>query len=268
MSETNEDTDAGDQIHYTDRFTAGLELSFGEGFLSPGGRKEVAKIVEGIDFVGKEVLDIGVGLAQPACLLVEEHGAAHVTGIDVEIPLLKRASDTVEARGLTDRVFLKCVEPGPLPFTDESFDIVFSKDSIIHIPDTEALFREIHRVLRPGGWVAVGDWYCSNEPFTEEMSAWVGQVGLDFAMKPIEISKEQLGAAGFVDVESLDRNAWYTEVCRDSVGRIRGPQYATYVEVLGEDGARNELEIVEKELVVTLQGQLRPGHLRGRKPES
>ncbi len=98
------------------------------------------------------------------------------------------------------------------------------------------------------------------------MSAWVEQVGLDFAMKPIEINKEQLGAAGFVDVESLDRNAWYTEVCREAVDRIRGPQYATYVEVLGEDGARNELETVEKELVVTLQGQLRPGHLRGRKP--
>jgi phosphoethanolamine N-methyltransferase len=267
MSKTNEDTDADGQIHYTDRFTAGLEISFGEGFLSPGGQEEVAKIVKGIDFVGMEVLDIGVGLAQPACLLVEEHGAAHVTGIDVETPVLKRAAETVKAHGLEDSVILRLVEPGPLPFADESFDIVFSKDAIIHIPDTEALFNEIHRVLRPGGWVAVGDWYCSNEPFTKEMSTWVELLGLDFAMKPIEISKEQLGAAGFVDVESLDRNAWYTEVCRDSVGRIRGPQYATYVEVLGEDGARNELEIVENELVVTLQGQLRPGHLRGRKPE-
>ena len=266
MSETNEDTDAGGETHYTDRFTAGLELSFGEGFLSPGGQQEVAKIVEGIDLVGKEVLDIGVGLAQPACLLVEEHGAAHVIGIDVEIPVLKRASDTVEARGLTDRVFLERVEPGPLPFTGESFDIVFSKDSIIHIPDTETLFREIHRVLRPGGWVAISDWYCGNEPFTEEMSNWVEQVGLDFAMKPIKDIKEQFVAAGFVDVDTLDRNAWYAEECRDSLHRIRGPKYSAYVEVLGEDGARNELEIVEKELAVTLQGQLRPGHIRGRKP--
>lgn len=266
MSELNEDADADGRVHYTDLFTAGLEMSFGEGFLSPGGQEEVAKIVEGIDFVDKEVRDIGVGLAQPACLLVEEHGAAHVTGIDVEIPVLKRASDTVEAMGLTDRVFLKRVEPGPLPFTDESFDIVFSKDSIIHIPDTEALFREIYRVPKPGGWVAMSDWYCGNEPFSEEMSAWVEQVGLDFAMKPIKDIKEQFVAGGFVDVDTLDRNAWYAEVCRDSLHRIRGPQYAAYVEVLGEDGARNELEIVEKELLVTSQGQLRPGHLRGRKP--
>ncbi len=266
MSEINKGADSGDHIHYTDQFTSGLELSFGEGFLSPGGQEEVAKIVEGIDLVGKEVLDIGVGLAQPACLLVEEHGAAHVTGVDVEIPVLERARSTVEARGLTDRIFLKCVEPGPLPFTDESFDVVFSKDSIIHIPDTEALFREILRVLKPGGWVAMSDWYCSNEPFSEEMSSWVEKVGLDFAMNPIETNKEELVEAGFVDVETLDRNAWYAEVCRNSVERIRGQQYAAYVEVLGEHGARNELEIVEKELVVTLQGQLRPGHLRGRKP--
>ncbi len=266
MSETNGGANSGGHIHYTNSFTTGLELSFGKGFLSPGGQEEVAKIVEGIDLVGKEVLDIGVGLAQPACLLVEEHGAAHVTGIDVEIPVLERARNTVEARELTERVFLECVEPGPLPFTDEYFDIVFSKDSIIHIPDTEALFREIHRVLKPGGWVAMSDWYCGNEPFSEEMSSWVEQVGLDFAMKPIETNREELVEAGFVDVETLDRNAWYAEVCRNLLERIRGQQYAAYVEVLGEDGARNELEILDNMLVVTLQGQLRPGHLRGRKP--
>lgn len=140
-----------DQIHYTDHFTLWCESDFGEGFLSPGGRKEVAKIVEGIDLTGKEVLDIGVGLAGPACVLVEELGAARVIGIDVEDPVLRRAARTVERHGLSERVVLKLVEPGPLPFEDETFDIVFSKDAILHIPDTGALFCEAHRVLRPGG---------------------------------------------------------------------------------------------------------------------
>ena len=222
MSETPQDDDTGDQIHYTDHFTIWCELDFGKGFLSPGGRDEVAKIVEGFDLTGKEVLDVGVGLAGPACLLVEEHGAAFVTGIDVEGPVLKRAAETVKIRGLEERVLLKRVEPGPLPFADESFDFVFSKDAIIHIPDTETLFRDIHRILRPGGWLVISDWYCSEEPYTDEMSAWVERLGLGLAMKPIEFDRKGFVAAGFVDVETLDRNAWFNEFCMDLIQRIRG----------------------------------------------
>ena len=66
---------ADEGVEYTDHFTFWCEQDFGEGFLSPGGRDEVARIVGGIDLTGKEVLDIGVGLAGPACVLVEEHGA-------------------------------------------------------------------------------------------------------------------------------------------------------------------------------------------------
>ena len=139
-----------ERVEYTDHFSRWCEMDFGEGFLSPGGRDEVAKIVEGIDLTGKEVLDIGVGLAGPACVLVEDLGAARVTGIDVEDPVLKRATATLQSHDLSDRVFLKRVEPGPLPFEDETFDIVFSKDAIIHIPDTGALFREAHLTLQRG----------------------------------------------------------------------------------------------------------------------
>ena len=255
-----------EQIDYTDHFTLWCELDFGEGFLSPGGREEVAKIVEGIDLTGKEALDIGVGLAGPACLLVEEHGAARVTGIDVEDPVLKRAAETVEARGLRDRVVLKRVEPGPLPFEDETFDVVFSKDAIIHIPDTGALFREINRVLKPGGWVAVGDWYCGEDPFTEKMTAWVERLDIGLTMKPIETDRKRLEAAGFFDVEVLDRTVWFIEDTRRLVERLRGPEYAAYAEALGEKDAQDGIVFAEERMTLAMQGQLRPGHLRGCTP--
>lgn len=254
-----------EQIDYTDHFTLWCELDFGEGFLSPGGREEVAKIVEGIDLTDKEVLDIGVGLAGPACVLVEELGAARVTGIDVEDPVLNRATTTVQRHGLSDRVVLKRVEPGPLPFEDETFDIVFSKDAIIHISDTGALFRDAHRVLRLGGWLAISDWYCGDAPFTDEMSAWVERLDIGLAMKPIETDRKRLEAAGLVDVEVLDRTAWFIEDTRRLVERLRGPQYAHYVEVLGEKDAQDGIVFAEERMTLAMQGQLRPGHLRGRK---
>jgi phosphoethanolamine N-methyltransferase len=188
---------------YTDEEIAEFEAMFGEGFLSPGGQEEVAKIVENVSLAGKEVLDIGVGIGGPACLLIEKHGAARVTGIDVEDTVLETAAQTVLRRGLQDRVILKRVEPGPLPFDDESFDVVFSKDAIIHIPDKGALFREIYRILKSDGCIAMSDWYRGEETLTEEMTAWLEPHGSEFVMTPIQNDADLLGSAGFVDIAIL-----------------------------------------------------------------
>ncbi len=251
-------------IEYSDRDIIEFEAMFGEGFMSPGGQEEVAKIVENVNLAGKDVLDIGVGIGGPACLLVEKHGAARVTGIDVEDTVLKKAAQTVLRRGLQDRVFLKRVEPGPLPFDDESFDVVFSKDAIIHIHDKGALFRDIYRILRPGGCIAMSDWYRSEEPLTEEMAAWSER--FDFTMTTIQTDANLLGSAGFVDTAILDRNAWFAGFSRELVDHMRGPGNDTLVETVGKDIAENLISKAELRAITSAQGQLRPGHLRGHKP--
>jgi phosphoethanolamine N-methyltransferase len=253
-------------VDYSNQDIIEFEAIFGEGHLSSGGQEEVAKIIENVDLAGKEVLDIGVGIGGPACLLVEKHGAARVTGIDVEDPVLEKAAQIVSRHGLQDRVILKRVEPGPLPFDDGSFDVVFSKDAIIHIPDKGALFREIHRVLRPGGCVALSDWYCSEEPLTEEMAAWLKPHGSNFTMTPIQNDADLLESVGFVDTATLDRNAWFAEFCRERVDHMRGPGHDTLVEAVGTDVAERLTSKAETRAIISAQGQLRPGHLRGRKP--
>jgi SAM-dependent methyltransferase len=261
MTEVNTD----DHVHYTDHLINWLELDFGEGFMSPGGADEVTKIVEGIDLSGKEVLDIGVGLAGPACVLVERLGAAHVVGIDVEDLVLKRAAQAIQSRGLSERVILKRVEPGPMPFEDEYFDVVFSKDAIIHIPDTAALFLDAHRVLKPGGWLAISDWYCGDIPFSEEMAAWVERLDIGLAMKPAKTDKKRLEAAGFVDVEVLDRTAWFIEDTQRLLEHLRASDLKDYIDALGEQDARDGIQFAEERMNLAIQEQLRPSHLRGRK---
>ncbi len=255
-----------EDIEYSDQDIIEFEAIWGEGFMSPGGQDEVAKIVENVNLAGKDVLDFGVGIGGPACLLVEKHGAARVTGIDIKDTVLKKAAQTVLRRGQQDRVFLKRVEPGPLPFDDESFDVVFSNGTIIHIHDKGALFREIYRILRPGGCIAMNDWYRSEEPLTEEMAAWLEPHASDFTMKPIQNDADLLGSAGFVDIAILDRNAWFAEFSRESVDHMRGPGYDTLVEAVGKDTAENLISKAEERAIISAQGQFRPGHLRGTKP--
>ena len=259
--------DTEEHIEYTDNFILNLEEVFGAGFLSPGGAEEVAKIVEHIDLAGKDVLDIGVGVAGPACALVQNHGVGHLTGVDIEKPVLLKAAATVEKCRLSDRITLRRIKPGPLPFEEGTYDVVFSKDTIIHIADKKMLFEDVFRILRPGGWLTMSDWCRSEDPFTAEMTEWTEGTGLSFAMQPLKDYEDLLSDAGFVDVSTTDRNAWFAMYSESLAKRLKDRGYNRMVEVFGKEGADWGINRAELRAVVAAQGQLRPGHLRGRKPE-
>ena len=256
----------GHHDEYGDTFVAGLEWMWGEGFLSPGGAEEVARIVEGAPIEGARVLDVGCGLGAIDVLLVERFGAAHVTGIDVETPLVAKAVTRVEAAGLAGRVSIRKVQPGPFPFDAGAFDVVFSKDSMIHIPDKRALYADVFRVLAPGGWLAVSDWFGNGLEPTRAMRDWLDVVGLTFELESIEASAALVGACGFTDVQWLDCNVWYAEVVNDELATLSGESYPRLVERLGPDAAARRLESTTKKKAIVDGGELRPGHLRARKP--
>ena len=140
------------EVLYDQEVIAFLEELWGDGFLSPGGVDEVHRILNGVSIEGKTVIDIGCGSGACAILLAKDYGAKNVVGIDVEKPVCDAAIDRVQLDGASEKVTIKLVEPGPLPFGNEDIDIVFSKDSIIHIPDKETLACEVYRILKPGGY--------------------------------------------------------------------------------------------------------------------
>ena len=79
-------------------------------------------------------------------------------GIDVDPSLLESMRARIARARLTDRIRGVQVAAGPLPFADGEFDVVFSKDSLVQIPDKPAIFAEVLRVLRPGGRFIASDW--------------------------------------------------------------------------------------------------------------
>jgi phosphoethanolamine N-methyltransferase len=251
-------------IQYPDHFIERLHAVWGEGFMSPGGPKEVQEIVRGLDLGGKTVLDIGFGTAGPAIVLARDLDAVRVVGIDVEEPLYRRALATVGQAGLSDRIELRLVEPGPLPFDDASFDLVFSKDSIIHIPDKAALFAEIMRVLRAGGIFAASDWLRGTGADADAALKHMGS-HLHFEMATAPEMEAMLRDSGFEHVGSLDRNAWYAIVVEEELHTLE-QSYDELVSKVGREIVDPWLE-VRRGLARAVQGGgLRPTHLRAQKP--
>lgn len=252
--------------HYPPRMIAMLEAIWGEGFLSPGGPAEVARVLEGHDIRGKAVLDIGCGAGGIDLALVQTHGAGYVTGIDVEDSVLSHARTLVADKGLADRIGLLKVAPGPLPFPPGTFDVVFSKDSIVHIPDKHALMAEVARVLKPGGWFLASDWLIGVEVISPQMAAYIAAEGLDFGMATPARYGAAMAAQGFHEIRITSRNAWYRDEARREVARMKGDLGAKAAAVVGQDFVDQNIGIWERMIPVLDTGEHCPTHLAGQKP--
>ncbi len=244
-----------------------LEALWGDGYLSPGGPDEVSRVLEGLDLKGNTVLDIGCGSGAITLSLVRDHGAAHVIGIDVEDQVCAAALARITTAGASDQVTIKQVTPGPFEFADETFDMVFSKDSIIHIPDKEFLAREAYRVLKPRGWFAASDWMIShdNEP-SDEMRAYLALEDLDFEMASPARYKQAFETAGFTDVETRNRNEWYTKESYKELALLEGPRRAEFEAAHSKEFMDASI-ITWKAMIGVLEtGEHCPHHVRGKRP--
>ena len=102
------------------------------------------------------ILDLGSGLGGPARLLAGEFGA-DVTGIDLT-PGFCRIAQALSARaGVTGETRFCAANALALPFADACFDGVWTEHVAMNIADRDALYRELGRVTRPGGVLALYD---------------------------------------------------------------------------------------------------------------
>lgn len=97
-----------------------------------------------------KLLDIGCGLGGPGRFLVDRFGCA-VVGTDLLAKRIEIAKALTRKIGLEKRLSYRVADATDLPFDDRSFSHAWMLDVSMHIRDKKALFREIARVLRPGG---------------------------------------------------------------------------------------------------------------------
>ena len=242
-----------------------LEMVWGTGFMAPGGKGNVDRMIDGLDLADKRVLDIGCGIGGPALVLAADHGAL-VIGTDLEAPLVAKAKTYAEQAGLGQCTDFRVVEPGPLPFEDESFDVVFSSGDFTQIDDKEGMFGECRRVLKPGGWVTVYDWLKSPGDYSEAMRTWFKLEGLTYAMRTLEDYCEVLEGAGLVGVRVDDASPWYRREVRTEYEKLKGPYYDRTVELIGREDADHFVENWRAMMVVCETGEMRQGYSRGHKP--
>jgi ubiquinone/menaquinone biosynthesis C-methylase UbiE len=126
---------------------------------------------------GERVLDLGSGAGTDSLIaaqMVGEQGS--VTGIDMTPEMLTKARAAAAEMGASNVEFVES-EAEQLPFPDESFDVVISNGVIDLIPDKNAVFAELFRVLAPGGHIQIADVTIQNPVSAEgrrNIDLWTG----------------------------------------------------------------------------------------------
>ena len=143
----------------------------------------------------KRVLDVGSGVGGTSRCLAREFGC-RVTGIDLTDEYCRAAAMLSDRIGLSELVDYRQGDATNLPFPDASFDIVWTEHVAMNIPDKPALYREMHRVLKPGGTLAIYDILAGPSGPVLFPVPWARTPESSFLATPDEL-RNLLGEAGF-----------------------------------------------------------------------
>lgn len=153
---------------------------------------------------GEVVVDLGSGGGLDVFLAAQKVGPeGRAIGIDMTPAMLERARANAQAGGYTNVEFYEStIDRIPLP--DASVDCVISNCVINLAPDKLAVFREVFRVLKPGGRLAVSDIALKSELPEQIASSLAAYVGCIAGAIRIEDYRTGLLDAGFAHVEIVD----------------------------------------------------------------
>jgi SAM-dependent methyltransferase len=157
---------------------------------------------------GGDILEVASGSGGPARFVSRETGC-HVTGIDANESGVATASRIAAECGESDWVRFQVADANTkLPFPDDTFDALLCIDSMNHFPDRLDVFREWHRVLRPGKRALFTDPVVVTGPVTNDELALRSLVGL-FLFVPQGVNEQLIEQAGLrlVYQEDVTNNA-------------------------------------------------------------
>lgn len=155
---------------------------------------------------GQVVLDLGSGGGIDCFLAARQVGpTGRVIGLDMTPDMIRLAQQNAKKMGANNVEFrLGEIEDIPLP--DASVDVIISNCVVNLSPDKDAVFREAHRVLRPGGSLSISDMVVTRPlpaPIRQRVEAWASCIGGALVE---EDYLNRMRLAGFADVEVRSRD--------------------------------------------------------------
>ncbi|KAF4385261.1 hypothetical protein G4B88_026544 [Cannabis sativa] len=197
-----------DTVQYKCTGILRYERVFGSGYVSTGGIETTKEFVAKLDLKpGQRVLDVGCGIGGGDFYMAETFDV-EVVGIDLSVNMISLALE--RAIGLNCSVEFEVADCTTKTYPDNSFDVIYSRDTILHIQDKPSLFKSFFKWLKPGGTVLISDYCKSSGTPTSEFASYIKQRGYD--LHDVEEYGQMLSNAGFKEVIAEDRTEQFLQV--------------------------------------------------------
>ncbi|MFZ4539691.1 class I SAM-dependent methyltransferase [Propionivibrio sp.] len=206
---------------------------------------------------GDHVLDVGCGLGGPARHLASVY-ECFVTGIDLSQPFIGLATMLSRRTGLSDRVRHLCADALQLPFGAASFDLAVTQHVSMNIADKSRFYAGIHRVLRPGGLLAIYDIVSGEGGSLHFPVPWARHPENSF-LTDHKAMKTAIETAGFVVRDWIDQTEvavawWEAQAARRVSGAvpaglalplIMGPEFPVMAANLGRNLVERRARLIQ-----------------------
>ncbi|XVF09468.1 hypothetical protein REPUB_Repub07fG0095300 [Reevesia pubescens] len=220
-----------DTVQYKSNSILRYERAFGQGFVSTGGIETTKEFVGKLDLnPGQKVLDVGCGIGGGDFYMAEKFDV-HVVGIDLSINMISFALE--RAIGLNCSVEFEVADCTKKTYPDNTFDVIYSRDTILHIQDKPALFRSFFKWLKPGGKVLISDYCRSAGTPSLEFAEYIKQRGYD--LHDVKAYGQMLKDAGFDEVIAEDRTDQFIKVLECELNKVGKDKDAFITDFSQED---------------------------------
>ena len=200
---------------------------------------------------GMSVLDVGSGVGGPARSLAATYGC-RVMGVDLSESFVDAARYLAERTGQAGQVSFEAADAPELPFEDGRFDLVLLQHVAMNVSDRARLYREMRRVLKPGGRLAIFD-VVSGGGEPQYPLPWARTPATSFLLTAAA-TREAVEPAGFQALVWRDdtdaAKAWVAELRASgpppspNLGVVMGPEFARLAANLGRNFIEGRLGVL------------------------
>jgi len=201
-----------DENQYSRNGILRYERIFGKTFVSTGGAETTSMLTKDLGLTpDMKVLDIACGIGGSAFLMAREYGV-QVHGVDLSTNMLGIAKEYREQSepDVKHRVQFHMEDVTTMSYPDSFYDLVYSRDAIMHIEDKRALYKNFYNTLKPGGQLLVTDYCWGNMEHTEKFLNYVAQ--RNYHLLNVEEYGKILESVGFKNVKAVDKTDLMVEV--------------------------------------------------------
>jgi len=203
-----------DQNQYSRKGILRYEAIFGRTYVSEGGETTTREFVAQLNLKpGMKVLDIGCGTGGSAFYMARTYGV-DVHGVDLATNMIELAQDyraEMEPE-VKHRVQFYLDDATTMAYPRGFYDVVYSRDTILHIDEKEELFRKFLHTLKPGGKLMISDYCHGDQEHSQAFKEYVA--GRDYKLHTVKGYGAILKRAGFREVDPADKTGLMVDIMK------------------------------------------------------